>query len=835
MEDPEQAFVEYASSRTNEAGGSFNPLNRAFMTRIGTDIAKISRKRSKPDNHGHGNGKENTRARRMLSKVNKNSSNHPPSPDFVPESVYLEFMPPEDEVLSTEEQPLPAAVSPTADSPSYVPESDPEEDPEEEDDEDPKEDPADYPANGVDDGNDEDESSDDDEDDDVDIKWDAEEEDHLAPADSTAVALPAVHAPSAEETKPFKTDESAATPPPHLAYRVTARISIRDEPPTPFWSDIELARLLAIPTPPPSPLSPWSSPLPQIPSPPLPVSPPPPASPTYLLGYRAAMIRLRVEAPSTSYSPLPHIILSHTRAYTPPSGTPPILPIPLPTSSPSLLLPAADHKADMPEVWLPPQKRLCFAFGPRYQVGESSSAAATRPTGGFRVDYGFVATIDREIRRDLERDVGYEIINTWDEMLVDMPGAPTTDDTELGRQMTEFTTKVVITELQAVDRKRQAAITELLAADHKRQAQFIEKMAPKRATKSNTAPETTNTTSVTNAQLQAMIDQGVTAALAARDADRNTNGDDSHNSGTGVRRTERTACEFENQVKFATCTLHSVALTWWNTHVKTVGHDAAYGMPWKTLMKMMTDKYCPRNEIKKLEMKIWDLKVKESDKIEIYVGGLPDMIHGSVVASKPKTMQEVVEIATELMDKKICTFADRQTENKRKQDNNQQQQPPQNKRQNTGRAYSAGHFKRECPKLKNNNNRGNSAGNVNAPAKVYAVDHAGKNPDSNVMMVPSNHCVCREDRSYPLGNETLIVHGDGSNRGNEARLHIISYTKIQEYMLKGCPVFLANVTTKETEDKSKKKRPEDVPLAQDFPDVFPEDLPSLPLTRQVEF
>ncbi|GJV85039.1 putative reverse transcriptase domain-containing protein [Tanacetum coccineum] len=279
-------------------------------------------------------------------------------------------------------------------------------------------------------------------------------------------------------------------------------------------------------------------------------------------------------------------------------------------------------------------------------------------------------------------------------------------------------------------------------------------MAPKRATRSNIAPETTNTTSVTNAQLQAMINQGVTAALAARDADRNTNGDDSHISGAGVRRTERTArectytdflkcqplnfkgtegvaglsqwfermesvfhisnCTVENQVKFATCTLHSVALTWWNTHVKTVGHDAAYGMPWKTLMKMMTDKYCPRNEIKKLEMEIWDLKVKgtdltsytqrfqelallcgrmfpeESDKIEKYVGGLPDMIHGSVVASKPKTMQEAVEIATELMDKKIRTFADRQTENKRKQDNNQQQQQPQNKRQNTGRAYAAG-------------------------------------------------------------------------------------------------------------------------------------------------
>ncbi|GJR41720.1 reverse transcriptase domain-containing protein [Tanacetum coccineum] len=200
----------------------------------------------------------------------------------------------------------------------------------------------------------------------------------------------------------------------------------------------------------------------------------------------------------------------------------------------------------------------------------------------------------------------------------------------------------------------------------------------------------------------------------------------------------------------------------------------------------MTDKYCPRTEIKKLKVELWDLKVKgtdvigynqrfqelallcvrmflkESDKIERYVGGLPDMIHGSVVASKPKTMQEATEIATELMDKRIRTFADRQTENKRKQDNNQQQQP-QNKRQNTGRAYAVGtgvllmptllitkgalglvrslldecgaqgHFKRECPKPKNNNNRGNPAGNVNALVKVYAVGHAGTNPDSNVV------------------------------------------------------------------------------------------------------
>ncbi|GJR35572.1 hypothetical protein Tco_1211256 [Tanacetum coccineum] len=191
-----------------------------------------------------------------------------------------------------------------------------------------------------------------------------------------------------------------------------------------------------------------------------------------------------------------------------------------------------------------------------------------------------------------------------------------------------------------------------------------------------------------------MIDQGVTAALVACDANRSTNGNDSHNSETGVRRTERTTrectytdllkcqplnfkgtegvvglsqwfermesvfhisnCTVENQVKFATCTLHSVALTWWNTHVKIVSHDATY----------------------------------ESDKIEKYVGGLPDIIHGSVVASKPKTIQDAVEIATELMDKKIHTFVERQTKSKRKFEDtsrntqNQQQQQHQNKRHN---------------------------------------------------------------------------------------------------------------------------------------------------------
>ncbi|GJY76904.1 hypothetical protein Tco_0482020 [Tanacetum coccineum] len=337
----------------------------------------------------------------------------PPLPDFIPKPFYPEFMPPEDEVFLAEEQPLPAVVSPTADSPGYVPESDFEEDPEE--------DPVDYPADRGDDGNDEDELSDDDEDDDVDIEGDKEEEEHPAPVDSTVVALLAVdNAPSAKETEPFESDESAATPSPHPAYRVTARMSIRDEPPTPFWSEAEIARLLAIPSPLPSLLFPWSSPLPQIPSPPLPVlSPVPvsplplPASPTYPLGYRAVMIRLRAEAPSTSHIlPLPSPIA-------PPSGTSPLLPIPLPTPSPPLLRPSTDRRADV-------RVHLLLLV---YLMEISGETMVSLPLWMMRLC-------------EIQRDVGFGITDTLDEMLVGMPGAPATDETELGQRVTDLVTTI---------------------------------------------------------------------------------------------------------------------------------------------------------------------------------------------------------------------------------------------------------------------------------------------------------------------------------------------------------------------------------------------------------
>ncbi|GKC44652.1 putative reverse transcriptase domain-containing protein, partial [Tanacetum coccineum] len=453
-----------------------------------------------------------------------------------------EYMPQKDEVFLAEEQPLPTAASPTAQSPDYVPESNPKEDPEEDDDEDPKEDPA----------------------------------------------------PSTKETEPFKTDKSAATPPPHPVYRVTARISIPALVPTLVWSDVE------IPFPPLPPIPSPSLPL----SPPLPVSAPPPASPIRPLGYRAAMIRLRAEAASTSYLlPLPPpIILSHTRLDAPSSGTPP------------LLLPSTNRREDRPEVTLSPQKRLGIALGPTYEVGESSSAAAARPARGLRADYGFVATMDREIRHDLERDVGYGITDSWDEIVEAMQGTPVvTDVAEFSQRMTEFETRVRqdTNEIYMRDRRAHARTARLMETEARMSREAwgrsidasdlarVEVMSL-RTTVLAQQLEIRELQSANRRRQTALIDQGVTAALAARDANRSTNDDASHNSGTCVRRTKRAArectytdfikcqplnfkgmegvaglsqrfkrmesvfhisnCTVENQVKFSTCTLHSVAL-----------------------------------------------------------------------------------------------------------------------------------------------------------------------------------------------------------------------------------------------------------------------------------
>nr|GEZ94725.1 hypothetical protein [Tanacetum cinerariifolium] len=363
------------------------------------------------------------------------------------------------------------------------------------------------------------------------------------------------------------------------------------------------------------------------------------------------------------FMPLPIFTPLHTSSF------------PLPSS-----LPSTSGSESIPEADIPLQKRARFTTPTgRYEVGESSVAATARQIRPA------LAIADR--RRD--------------------------DDRLIGRL------------------RREA------------------KMEPKRTTRSTQVPpvtptSTATTTTVTEAQLQALINQGVVDAMAEAEASRVRNGYSSNGSGPRLAQTIR-KCTYPNflkcqplnfkgtervigltrwfekiesvfnisiciaafQVKYAVYTLQGVALTWWNSHVKTVTLEVAQALPWKTLKKMMTDKYCPKGEIKKLKTKMWELKTKgtdvigyscrfqelalmcnrtfleESDRVEKYIGGVPDMIHDSVKATKPKTMLEAIEFATELMDKMIRDVV----ENKRKFEGtsgNNQNQPQQNKRQNTG-------------------------------------------------------------------------------------------------------------------------------------------------------
>nr|GFD29338.1 hypothetical protein [Tanacetum cinerariifolium] len=102
-------------------------------------------------------------------------------------------------------------------------------------------------------------------------------------------------------------------------------------------------------------------------------------------------------------------------------------------------------------------------------------------------------------------------------------------------------------------------------------------------------------------------------------------------------------------------------------------------MTWEILKKKLTDKYCPKGETKKLEIEPWNLKTEKVDK---YISGLPDNIHGNVMSARPKTLDDAIELANDLMDQKLRTYAERQDESKRKLDNNNQAQQQLLKKQN---------------------------------------------------------------------------------------------------------------------------------------------------------
>ncbi|GKD90131.1 putative reverse transcriptase domain-containing protein [Tanacetum coccineum] len=412
---------------------------------------------------------------------------------------------------------------------------------------------------------------------------------------------------------------------------------------------------------------------------------------------------------------------------------------------------------------------------------------------------------------------------------------------------------------------------------------------------------------MTPESIQAMMDRAIQRNF--------TKDEGSQSSGGGIRRPVQAArmesvfyingCAIENQVKFATCTLLGAALTWWNGHIRTLGHDAAYAMTWGTFKKKLTDKYCPNGEIKKLEIELWNLKVRGND-VESYTQHFQKLALmctkfladettkiNKYIGELPKTLDFAIELANDLMDQKLCTYAERHNDNKRKADDSSRNNQQPHKKQNVARAYTVGpgvkkaytgtlplctkcnyHHTRQCvPKCGNckryghatndcrkncpkQKNRGNGNGNGVAQGRAYALGGGDASPDSNVIpgMFLLNNRYAKiffdtgVDRSFltkyhgviicdekivrvPFKREMLIFQGNGNNQKEESRLNIIACTKAQEYLSKGCDVFLAHVTMKEAKDKSEGKRLEDVPIVRDFP----EDLSGIPPARQVEF
>ncbi|GJR66122.1 putative reverse transcriptase domain-containing protein [Tanacetum coccineum] len=750
----------------------------------------------------------------------------PPSPDYVPGPEYPEYLAPANDEIIAEDQPYADYASPVALSPGYVTDSDPEEDPEE----DSEDGPVDYPADGGDKDDDDDSSNDDGEEEDA----SEEEEDHLAPADS--VIAPAVDpVPSSKETKPFETDESTATPPPPP---LGARISIRPQTHMPFPSEEEVERLLALPTPPSSPLISLSPPFveehlarclvaPALPSSPLPIVP-------YLYGslnhvraprgFRAAMGRLRASSPSTTSivtittSTIITIFTITCTYIITTTTTTTIITIHTTTSRPESL------------------------------------TAAARPTGGRRADYGFIDTLDAETRQAIEEvaPTTLEGVNARVTELAEVQEQDTHDIyvffLSFNRECLRQDKTRLSHDSRRIDEDREfhqrdcvvdgaggfsfskgLGIVSFLQEQLSAALGQIEALQARDPTHADDPKGTDSSTAV-----EQLIEARVIVVLANHETLRNStngHGDGSHNSDTRIRGTIRTLHEYtlllRNQVKFATCTFLGNALTWWNSHMKAVTQDVTYAMDWKTLKKMMTVKYCPRGEIKKMFP-------EESNEVERYVGGLPYMIRGNVMSYQPKTMEKAIEFANDQMDQKSHSFLkDRVPTTKQETEHWEglhcwdwcnkckkishlardcRSSGPNginNNRgnfettQNVGTCYECGvqvHFKRDYPKLKNKN-RGNQGRNGNTLAKVFDSSLIGM--DWLAKYHAAIDCAEKIVR-IPWGNETLIVYGNG-----ETRL--------------------------ETEDKSGEKRLEDVPIVRDFPEVFPKDLPGLPPTRKVEF
>nr|GEV99960.1 hypothetical protein [Tanacetum cinerariifolium] len=329
--------------------------------------------------------------------------------------------------------------------------------------------------------------------------------------------------------------------------------------------------------------------------------------------------------------------------------------------------PPVDRRDDIPKTEMLPRKRLCLStLGSKYEVGESSTA---RPTGGRGIEDTWVDPTETI------PEIALMTVGEWVDLLM---------EDMIAHQET----------IQIVEDKAYAAQEAWAHSIGLSQAVYFELQTHQE--------HMVETLRVIGDMRREMGDMHA-ELLALREQLRRA----------GQPRGDARVLNYQDAPRDA----DNAALTWWNSQIRSLGPDA-YSMTWEVLKKKMTDKYCPQGEIKKLKIELWNLKVKENnvpaytkcfqelnmictkfvtdetEKIDKYVSGLPNNIYKSVKASKPKTLDETIELANNLMDQKLCTYAERQINNKINADDSfrnnhgHQQQTP--KRQNLVRVYNMG-------------------------------------------------------------------------------------------------------------------------------------------------
>ncbi|GJW95522.1 reverse transcriptase domain-containing protein [Tanacetum coccineum] len=333
----------------------------------------------------------------------------------------------------------------------------------------------------------------------------------------------------------------------------------------------------------------------------------------------------------------------------------------------------------------------------------------------------------------------------------------------------------------------------------------------------------------------------------------------------------RSNCTEDCKVKFATGTLTEEALSWWNSFAQPIGIEEAYKITWVEFKKLLIKKYCPRTKVQKMEdefyhltMKGKDLKtyvrrfqelatlcptmVLDSEKMmEVFIEGLPRSIEGNVIASKPQTLEEAINIAQRLMDHvtkhssvQVSSdhkrkFDDRRTFNNNYRNTNtnnryNNHQPQQNRRQETFKSYAV------TPTKNNRYIR-------NRPlCKKCTLHHTGPctikcNTCNKVGHLTKNY---RNKGSATRSNllpvtVTCHAYGEKGHYANQCRKTTTNNAHGRAYMLRDRNAHQDPKAITVIEKKSDEKRLEDIPVVKEFPEVFPEDLPGLPPVRQVEF